>query len=220
MKEMRTETENKRRGVEHQLLCRRCRGVTRHLARQTIEVQIHTDDEGYWEQHALVQCQGCLAISYLTDWQDTEDVYHDGDALVQQGHPTLYPPRVDGLEELRSVWHLPPAIRQIYDETRAAVCSGQRVLAAAGVRALVEAVCKERGATGRNLKDKIEDLVAKSVLSRHDATYLQKTRIMGNGAVHEIVPPTEDVLHIAMQIAQHLLRGVYILKAEAAKLKE
>ena len=64
----------------------------------------------------------------------------------------LYPGRVVGRRELENAYLLPWEIRRVYDETRQALGSGLQVLAGIGIRALVEAVCTERQATGSNLE--------------------------------------------------------------------
>lgn len=82
--------------------------------------------------------------------------------------------------------YLPSRFKGIYNETHTALSSNLPVRAGVGIRSLVEAVCQEREAQGSNLKLKIEDLVKQGFLTQSGAEILQKLRLMGNEAVHEM----------------------------------
>jgi hypothetical protein len=139
-----------------------------------------------------------------------------------EGYPIekeeLYPSRVAGRHKLRQSDCLPTAVSRIYDETHAALCSRQPILAGVGVRALVEAVCKEESAAGSNLENKIDNLVTKGVLTKNGAEILHGLRILGNVAAHEVKPHSERTLSLAMDVVEHLLTDVYILPAATEKL--
>jgi hypothetical protein len=147
-------------------------------------------------------------------------MYIDEDEGV--GYPIekeeLYPSRVAGRNKLRRSDLLPIAISRIYDETHAALCNKQPILAGVGVRALVEAVCKEEPAVGVNLEKKIDNLVTKGVLTKNGAEILHGLRILGNVAAHEVKPHSELTLNLAMEVVEHLLMDVYILPASTDKL--
>lgn len=80
-----------------------------------------------------------------------------------------------------------------------------------GLRALLETVCKEKNAQGSNLKDKIDNLVKRQILTPKSAEILHKIRTLGNKAAHEVKPHTKAELELGMDIIEHLLRDVYIL---------
>ena len=88
-----------------------------------------------------------------------------------------------------------------------------------GIRALVEAVCTEKQAKGKDLKQKIDDLVNIGVLTKEGAEVLHHTRLYGNKAAHEIAAMKETDLGVLMDIAENLLKNVYILPKKAAQLK-
>ena len=67
---------------------------------------------------------------------------------------------------------------------------------------------------GRNLKEKIDDLVTKRVLAQSGATILHKLRFLGNEAVHEVRRHDIRTLGTAFDVVEHLLQGVYIFPAE------
>ena len=103
-------------------------------------------------------------------------------------------------------------------ETYSALCNQLRVLSGIGIRALVETVCKDKAAVGKNLKEQIDNLVVLGILTRDGADFLHSLRIMGNNAAHDVEPQTEDDLDIAFDIVEHLLQGVYLLRIKASKL--
>jgi hypothetical protein len=125
----------------------------------------------------------------------------------------LYPSRVAGRHKLRQAYFLPPVVARIYDETHAALCNKQPILAGIGIRALVETVCKEKNASGANLEARIDNLVALGVLTQAGAETLHSMRILGNVAAHEVKPHSEETLNLAMDVVEHLLNDVYILPA-------
>jgi DNA gyrase subunit A len=84
---------------------------------------------------------------------------------------------------------------------------------------LVEAVCSEESAAGRNLEDKIEDLVSKDVLTKKNAEILHKTRLLGNEAAHKTKAPSDSELDVAFDIVENLLETVYIIPKKAERLK-
>lgn len=215
-------TLNKTQGEERWIPCSVCDGETLHKV--LVSANIHENDkyEGIqsWEEYEVVQCQGCRTISFRQNWQSTEEftwdeVAHDMDL---DDHPQIFPPRVAGRHKLRGSARLNYFIRAIYDETHSALCNHMPVLAGAGIRALVEVVCKDKGAKGSNLEQRIDDLVTIGVLGRDGAEILHSLRIMGNQSLHEITPQSEEDLNTALDVAEHLLEGVYILPAQASAL--
>lgn len=87
-----------------------------------------------------------------------------------------------------------------------------------GIWALIEAVCKEKDATGSSLQQKIDSLLELGVLTLSGAQILHCLRIMGNQAAHEVTPQDEKDLGVAFDVVEHLLLGVYLLPQKAAEL--
>jgi hypothetical protein len=173
----------------------------------------------YWYQYEIVQCQGCWTISFLKNWQSSDDIYLDDDGKPKlNGHEELYPGRVAGRHKLRNSQYLPSQIFIIYNETHSALCNKLYVLAGVGIRALIEVVCKNKSAKGSDLEKKIDNLVTIGVLTTDGASILHSLRIMGNQAAHEVKPHSETDLNIAFDVVEHLLEGVYLLPQKAKKL--
>ena len=123
----------------------------------------------------------------------------------------IYPNPEDGRDAIDSDHLLPSNLQLIYNETIKSINFGQAVLTGMGIRAIVETVCKDKNANGKDLYAKINDLVKQRVLTKKEADILHELRIIGNEAAHEVKPHNNDTLTLALDVIDHLLKGVYIL---------
>jgi len=190
--------------------------------RHSVEVNGEEDwGYNYWERYEIVHCQGCDSVSFRESRANSEDTIDDeetGKSFPREAE-NLYPSRVAGRQELPDLHLLPRKVARIYSETHSALCNNQPVLTGVGIRALVETVCKEKTAAGRDLSQKIDDLVVKGILTTAGAKILHKMRVLGNKAAHDVDPHSEKTLNVAMGVIEHLLDDVYILPAKTARLK-
>jgi anti-anti-sigma regulatory factor len=113
---------------------------------------------------------------------------------------------------------LPEKIRRIYDETFMALAYGLPVLAGIGIRTLVEGVCKDVNDESGTLEQRINSLIESDVLTKTGAAILHRTRFLGNRAAHEVEPPTLEQLNAALDVAEHLLTSVYVMRRAASTL--
>ena len=214
---------NESKGQETEVPCMQCATRTHHVVMQSVEVSGHEDfgpDHWFaWDNtYQIIQCQGCKTISFRHTSSNSEDYYPIGPddwttAIVEN----LYPSRVEGRKALADAHLLPTKVGLIYNETQKALSDGLRVLTGIGLRAIIETVCKDKDAAGRNLNEKIDDLVTKGMLSRDGAAILHNLRTLGNRAAHEVEPHAQDQLSLAMDVAEHLLEGAYIFPEKARR---
>jgi hypothetical protein len=214
---------NQNQGEEHWLLCPSCNKETLHKVLVSAEIDERFDDGDElfinWDSYQIVQCQGCQTASFRRTHQDSEDIPADpNETQIPIAFIELYPKRIAGRRELPNSYLLPRQVSEIYRETLTALANNLLILAGIGIRALVEAVCKERQTTGRSLSQRIDDLVTQGVLTRDGAEILHSLRLMGNKAAHEVKPHGEDDLNIAFDVIEHLLNGVYVLPKMASRL--
>lgn len=212
---------NKTQNVEVEVPCQQCVGKTTHKALVTVDVRGSEGDYRHsfdWsDDYQIVQCLGCKSLSFRIGKTNSEDYYQVGEDEWEYGlSEKLYPPRLEGRKGLgNDTVYLPANVRPIYDETLIALSVQALILAAIGLRALVEAVCQERKAKGSDLFKKIDSLVEQRVLTPAGARILHKIRTLGNAAAHEAKPHSEKQLALAMDIVEHMLKDVYILPKQA-----
>lgn len=212
---------DKTKGEKYKLPCKNCDNKTYHIVLHSVDESDSNENvDFYFKSYQIIQCQGCEEVSFRTDWVCSEDMDYDpetGEAIAL-GHEELFPSRIAGRKELKDVYYLPYEVSRIYKETHSAICSKMPVLAGIGIRSLVEAVCNEREAVGKNLEEKIDNLIQMGILTKDGAEILHSTRLLGNKATHEVKPLGEQTLDAAMDVAEYLLKGVYILQKKTEKL--
>ena len=216
---------NRTKDKEYELPCAgKCNTTTYHKVLASVDESglLESWDYHYDINYQIVQCQGCRNVSFRKCETNSENVYYDNveEAVLPYDHIELFPKRVEGHPNLSEKHRLPPKIALIYNETYAALGNGQPVLAGIGLRALVETVCKDKAAKGRNLEQQIDDLVSTGLLTIEGAEILHSLRVMGNAAAHEVFPHPEDDLTAALEVVEHLLNGVYVLPLVAKKLPQ
>jgi hypothetical protein len=109
--------------------------------------------------------------------------------------------------------------------TEAITCHAAEAHRAAAlmVRRALEDLCDDRGATGPNLKTRLESLSDKIAVAKALVEGLDNLRLLGNDAAHvnlhdfDAIGPTESGL--AIEILKELLKGVYQYEDLVAKLE-
>lgn len=64
---------------------------------------------------------------------------------------------------------------------------------------------------GNNLKEMIDDLLKKGVITAEDCKRLHEMRFSGNDSVHEMQPLGEDELQLLIEIINNILNNLYVL---------
>lgn len=199
--------------------CRSCETESKHTVIADIELQLREEDShnfyGSDKQYQIIQCNGCDTISFRTAHYSTENIYHiEGE---ENGFNDLfleaeefYPSPYISREPIENLGWLPSCIPPIYSETLQALNNNQRILAGIGIRAILESICKDLGATGSTLHKKIDSLVNSKSLALNDANVLKLIKNMGNDAAHDAFLHEHDQLEIAFNIIERMLESVYI----------
>jgi hypothetical protein len=205
-----TNDENK-----HRLYCKECSGLTLHSVVSSFDERGNEDCGGGnsvdWNtKNQTIQCLGCQTVSFRTVSTFSEDMEYDYDGPYHPETIKYYPGRVEGVKSLES--HLLPyATQQIYKETVLSLENEQFILAGIGIRAIVETICKDLEAEGRDLYNKINALKERSIVTQEGADTLHKLRVLGNSAAHEVKAHNSQQLELALQIIEHMLEGTYII---------
>jgi hypothetical protein len=172
------------------------------------------------EYHQLLQCGGCEVIRYHRfslpfDVYDLEAAYDD--ALFPGADPNAQKHAVMDVEEGSDV--IPELVWKMYQETIDCFNAKANTLAAAGLRATVEAICTHQQINAKNLEKKIDGLVQAGVLAQKQADHLHEERYLGNEAVHEMRTPRKQDLLDGLRIVEGLLNTLYVLPTHADRLK-
>jgi len=173
--------------------------------------------------YQIIQCAGCNYISFREVCIDLESdrIDETGRKCRVPESVRCYPKFIKNHKKINDTHYFPPEVANVYNEVIHSLQEEAFILASMGLRASVEAVCRDLGTKGRHLEQKIIRLAAEGHISKKDALRLSGIRFMGNDVSHEIVGPGKKDIEIALQIVEHLLSTVYILprKIDGAVMK-
>lgn len=195
------ETDDPQLGFSAQLLCHRCNVYTWHQLmdiftnRRSVKYD-SKDGKAYADPHIdrwrIWMCGGCETLvaqqenhSKMVDrpldpWEWEDDEYH---------HP---PPPRPSERPTKPYYKMPPKIWELYRQSNAAYNAGAFLLASGGVRALLEAICMNKGANAllgsdgqpvENLEKKIK--VLQPLMPPDSFEHLDAIRHLGNDGLHK-----------------------------------
>ena len=198
--------------------CHQCGKSTNHTIIAQEKIVSASDDEYHWgETHYFARCAGCDAFTYaIESWSEDDWDPQTGD---MQSTWKTYPRGVSERQPIDDEYELPAKVRAIYREVIGAMNGQLPVLSGIGLRALIEAVCREQGIEGGNLERLIDGLATKGVLSQAQADILHTHRFLGNVAAHEITSAQPRELVAGLEIAENVLRTIYVLPKLSKQVK-
>ncbi|MFK5979381.1 MAG: DUF4145 domain-containing protein [Rhizobiaceae bacterium] len=211
--------QNESVGKTHKFACvGSCNNSTNHEVIKSIQTSGVTEYHSHWYvNYEIVKCLGCENVSFREESSNSDEYYGETDICVVK--ELLYPKRESGRTKL--AWYsmyLPIELRDIYAETDAAMDNKLLILAGVGMRAILETVCKDQKAVGKDLYIKIDGLVKVGVLTTNGAKILHNVRAIGNVSAHEVKPQPQDQLDLAWEVIINLLNSVYILPKRASQV--
>lgn len=192
------------------IFCHHCGGHTNHKVIATEEKTWDPDYDSPWgETHYFARCAGCDSIVYaIASWEEGDWDPHTGNMdLKWQTYPKSQGERLP----IKELHRLPKTIRSIYRELVGAMNAQLPILAAIGLRVLIETICREREVEGDRLVEMIGGLAKKGVLSASQAEILHGHRFLGNIAAHEVISAEPHELVAALDIAETILKTIYVL---------
>lgn len=196
--------------------CSQCGGGYR-IHRILSEHRVDGDPETYmwWQSFQIVQCVGCEATRFRTELQD-EDGARDGAAPSVSVYPEHKPHHRKAKPELVTV----QVVGAIYRQSVEAAANDLNLLAAAGLRACVEAICKSQQVSGKNLEQKVDGLVEAGLLAKPQAELLHAARLLGNFALHELSDPSNEQIAMILEIVETLISVIYVLPEKVNAMKK
>jgi len=137
----------------------------------------------------------------------------DGDSIRQS-----FPPESIDFDST----DIPPSVLEAFKE--AVECHAHACYKASAimVRKTLEEVCADRGADGRNLKAKLDNLRGKLSLPNEMFDALHDLRLLGNDAAHVELSDFDGIdkekVEVALDIGKEILKAAYQYKAIMGRL--
>ena len=205
--------------------CSECGGSDRnHRIHHELRESI-TDEYQYYGEyhHQLLRCMGCGTVRYrrfIMDEYHRDEISGRPEPHRQEIFPTpTQGQRHSSLAQPNAAL-IPAHVLKMYEETLSALNAAALTLAGGGLRATVEAICRNQGIASGNLEKKIDSLVQKQLLTSSQAELLHEERYIGNAALHELTTPSTVDIEDGLQIVEGLINTIYILPEKAKRLKK
>lgn len=198
--------------------CITCGGQPKnHSILKNHEYTWDTEDDRGGGNYQICQCLGCESIRFRhLYYSQFDDFNHDTGEM--EYNERIYPEAPKSERAPIDTEHFPDSVQRIYQETIKAFNAGALILAGAGLRAIVEAICLEQNLKG-NLEKKIDALVSNGLLAKPQAELLHEERYIGNSAIHEIKSPAKRDIVDGLGIIEGLLSTIYVLPEQAKRLR-
>lgn len=228
-------TENATKNHAMKVICQECQHETNHMVLVSVELNGFEEEYGlHWSSiYQIIKCQGCDTLSFRIENTDSE-TWAPNDPYRE----TIYPKRSEKIIKNKIFHSLPYNVNRLYRETIDCFNNDILTLCAAGIRALVEAICLENkvidgnveikdqnGAVIRtekkdNLEGKINGLFEKGILTEKNSIALHEHRLLGNEALHRMAVLNKEELSIAINIVEGILESIYEIPYKSMKLMQ
>jgi len=205
------------------ILCPACGIFTNHKIVWGFNRREEEEDSGIWEEteFEVLQCLGCETPSLRKKYMFSEDldirVINGEDVALPQ--ITLWPRTGYRMLKQKSLFNAPQTVRRIYRETIEAYNSELPTLCAAGARAIIEAVCKDKSISGEDLMIRINKLKDSGLITSDIAEALHENRLLGNDALHDSTLFGDIELQTSIELIESFLEIIYETKNKKDRLK-
>ncbi len=207
--------------AKERFYCQFCQCETNHdlLYDESVSIDLE-DGSRIWKVYDMIRCLGCDGIAF--HYSECHTSTSDPKSQLLSAKSEYYPRRKLTRKPIEGIKELPESVARIYAEVLASLDVELPILSAAGIRSLIESMCREKSYNWKGLYDGIEGLAVDGILSMTQVEFLHACRFMGNSAVHELSPPSKDQLLSALDIVEITMNSIYILpaKAKATERKE
>lgn len=118
---------------------------------------------------------------------------------------------------------IPPNILAVFEEAVACHANQCFIASAIMIRKTLEEICKERGSSGNNLKERINALGNKIVIPKELLEGMDELRMLGNDAAHFESQVYDKIgkeeVDIAFEFTKEILKAVYQYEHLLTKLR-
>lgn len=202
------------------LFCNACRRITIHelaVACDRNETEsVPWDDGEEWPlfleewRYSLWICRGCESAVLEERYSFDREVNAQGKRIyAYKYHPT---PEAAAVRKPKKFEHIDQRLNRAYVEVVAAQNAQLHIVAAMGVRAMLEGICVEQGIddkTAWGLTKKIALLQERSNVPAGIVDGLMKMKVVGDGAAHFLRKPTGETIAVLVDLLEALLTHLY-----------
>lgn len=166
-------------------------------------------------RYDLMICAGCDEGTLKKSSSASYEIDRDRNLIWSV---SFSPPRHKIESSVKTFQQLPENLEAIYRQAKQAYNYQLNMLSAIGLRSLMEGICVDKKAKGRNLEKKIDNLKEKTNLPDNIIQSLHSFRFMGNKAAHELKTPHKEELSLAIEVIENLLNFLYELDYKVRRL--
>lgn len=131
-----------------------------------------------------------------------------GGFFVHDGDPTI-PEWYDHLDDVK---------KALIGEIDIAMRNSLSMLPTIGLRTLIETVMVEKIGDHGSFKEKLDRFHENGYATKRQVESLSKVLDAGNASAHRAYFPNEEDIRTCVEVAKHLLHGIYILDPKVSKL--
>ncbi|MED4627303.1 MULTISPECIES: DUF4145 domain-containing protein [Bacillus] len=234
--------ENKE--FEKMVYCRRCENKTYHKIIKEYSIEQDEVEESYghywWERYIIATCMGCRTPCFINEYDDVSMHFTIRNDLGEVEEINLedikvYPPEpiYNKANQYKKVKfnYLPQLLETLYKQVIVNYDLKQYLLAAAGLRMIIEGICNDLSITegyvidektnskklnnqgqevrSKSLDGKINGLEEKGLLTKRQIQILHIIRKLGNQTVHKLNNPKRKIIKDGLEIIEITFKNLY-----------
>ena len=202
--------------------CNSCLKETNHVLVAEKKVVWEDEDDGSDGElrYEIVSCCGCDSVGFR---RVTTDCFH----LNKQGDPRekieYFPSAISRRKPewlSGSFWVEHGEIESLLNEIYVAIHEDLRVLAATGIRTVIDMVITEKVGDLGNFPSKLSAIEKSGFISPSNREFLEVTIDAGSASAHRGFKPSQKDLNLLLDITENLISSIYILPGEVKALSQ
>ncbi|MDP3145160.1 MAG: DUF4145 domain-containing protein [Bacteroidota bacterium] len=159
--------------------------------------------------HNFWICMGCELATLEVQYRGLDD---DDEEPI---NTKFFPTRAIKIRDSRDFSSIPKEINQTYKEVISCFNERNYILAAIGIRAILEAICRNLNITDKEsfgLKGKLTILKERNLFSNSIINALNEFKFLGDDAAHKLISPNFSEVVLALSVLDDLLEHQYEAK--------
>lgn len=191
----------------------------------------HDDEHGASgaTDYRILKCRGCGAVYYQKATAFFDEVDYKHNPTTNESDPFLIeriehwpaPTKRSEPTWIATLWHEHERLSDLLSDVYGALNADLRVPAAIAARTTFDAASEALGVdTAQSFQEKLKDLKASGHIGSGESDSLSILTDAGSAAAHRGWKPKPDQLDTIVSILEAFLHRAFVLKREAAELKE